>query len=76
MESENWGHGTLVEKPRGGRGCEAARPSGSGYTVGKSALFRHFWFTASSGRGFLNFDHNAQSSGRFYKLADPVDAMG
>ena len=45
---------------------------GSGYTVGKSALYRHFWFTASSGGH--NVGHNAPSSGRFYKPANPVDA--
>ena len=28
---------------------------GSGYTVGKGALYQHLWFTASSGGGFAIF---------------------
>ena len=49
----------------GGRGTEApsrakvkvGRASAlcTGYTVRKSALYRHFWFTASSGGGFAKF---------------------
>ena len=46
----------------------ALRDWGTGYTVGKSVLYRLFWFTASGGFAKL------WSNGRFFKLANPVDA--
>ena len=46
---------------------------GAGCTVGKSALYPHFWFTASTGGGFAKF-WSFWSSDRFYKLENPVDA--
>ena len=40
----------------------------------KSALYRHFWLQHLVVKVLLNFCPNAPSSGRFYKLANPVYA--
>ena len=60
-------------------GEEGARPPARqalGIQSEKAPSFDIFGLQHLVVEGFLNFDHNAQSSGRFYKLADPVDAMG